>query len=209
MSKLVVSGDAAATAHNITASSELWQISVAGNLIVPLIAVAQLWIEYLLFKPVSKNLSLLFTLFAIMSLSVETISKLFLLMVPHVLGGTVYGNAFEPQQLYALSYISLAAHDMSFNIALIFFGCACLLEGYLIFISGYLPKIVGILMQAAGISYLIASFSALFAPAFSNLITPAILIPALIGESSLALWLLVRGVNVTKWNERVMPAVAS
>jgi Domain of unknown function (DUF4386) len=64
-------------------------------------------------------------------------------------------------------------------------------------------------MQLAGVSYLVASFSALFAPAFSNLITPAILIPSLIGESSLCLWLLVKGVNVAKWNERVMLGVAT
>jgi len=209
MNTLVVSGDAAATAHNITAASGLWQLSVAGNLIVPLIAVAQLWIEYLLLKPVSKNLSLLFALFSIVSLSVEAISKLFLLMVTHVLGGAGYGNILEPQQLYALSYISLTAHDLSFNIALIFFGCSCILEGYLIFMSGYLPRIVGILMQLAGVSYLVASFSALFATAFSTLITPAILIPSLIGESSLSLWLLVKGVNVAKWNERVMLGVAT
>jgi Domain of unknown function (DUF4386) len=45
MNTLIVSGDAAATAHNITAASGLWQLSVAADLIVPLIAVAQLWIE--------------------------------------------------------------------------------------------------------------------------------------------------------------------
>ena len=92
---------------------------------------------------------------------------------------------------------------MSFNIALIFFGCACVVEGALIFVSGYLPKLVGVLLQAAGIAYLIASVSALFLPTVSNLITPAILLPPLVGELSLALWLLVKGVNVPKWRERV------
>jgi hypothetical protein len=58
-------------------------------------------------------------------------------------------------------------------------------------------------MQIAGLSYLTACFAALFAPAFSDLITPAILLPPLIGESSFCLWLLVKGVNITKWNERV------
>jgi Domain of unknown function (DUF4386) len=76
-------------------------------------------------------------------------------------------------------------------------------NGYLIFRSGYLPKIIGVLMQIAGLSYLIACFAALFAPAFADLIIPAILIPPLIGESSFCLWLLVKGVNLTKWQERV------
>jgi hypothetical protein len=76
-------------------------------------------------------------------------------------------------------------------------------NGYLIFKSRYLPKLVGILMQLAGLSYLIACFAALFAPAFADLISPAILLPPLVGESSFCLWLLVMGVNVAKWKERV------
>jgi hypothetical protein len=50
---------------------------------------------------------------------------------------------------------------------------------------------------------LTACFAALFALAFADLITPAILLPPLIGESSFCLWLLVKGVNVAKWKERV------
>jgi len=53
------------------------------------------------------------------------------------------------------------------------------------------------------LSYLTACLSALVAPAFADSITPGILLPALVGESSFCLWLLTRGVNVTKWNERI------
>ena len=77
------------------------------------------------------------------------------------------------------------------------------MNGYLIYRSGYFPKLIGILMQVAGLCYPIACFAALFAPAFADLIVPAILIPPLIGESSFCLWLIVKGVNIAKWNERV------
>ena len=53
--KLIVSGDAAATAHNILASPELWRLGVASDFIVVLCAVPLLWIEYLLLRPVSKQ----------------------------------------------------------------------------------------------------------------------------------------------------------
>jgi len=62
------------------------------------------------------------------------------------------------------------------------------------------------LMQVAGLSYLTACFAALFAPTIADLIIPAILVPPLIGESSFCLWLLVKGVNITKWKERVSMA---
>jgi Domain of unknown function (DUF4386) len=201
--KLIVSGDAAATAHNILSSPGLWQLSVAGDLIVVLCAVPLLWIEYLLLKPVSKHLVLLAVLFNLVSLAVEAISKIFLMAVVPTLGSADYLKAFEPQQLQVLANLALRSHDVAFNIALIFFGFTCLVNGYLIFKSRYLPKFVGILMQLAGLSYLIACFAALFAPAFADLISPAILLPPLVGESSFCLWLLVMGVNVAKWKERV------
>jgi hypothetical protein len=76
-------------------------------------------------------------------------------------------------------------------------------NGYLISRSGYFPKLIGVLMQVAGLSYLIACFAALFAPTLADAISPAILLPPLIGESSFCLWLLLKGVNIAKWKERV------
>ena len=84
-----------------------------------------------------------------------------------------------------------------------FSGCQCLVLGYLIFRSGYLPKIPGVLMQIAGPSYLINSFALFLAPTFADMIFPAVLVPAFIGESSLCLWLIVKGVNVPKWEKQV------
>ena len=205
MNTLVVPGDAAATAHNIAASAALWRLSVAGDLVVPLLAVPQLWIVYLLLKPVSKNLALLFVFLEIVSLSVESISKLFLLMVLPVLGNAGYASLFEPQQLYALAGMLLTAHNSCFNIALMFFGADCLVTGYLIFKSRYFPRLIGLLVQLAGISYLIGTFSTFFAPAFADLVTLPVQLVALIGEASFCLWLLVMGVNVTKWKERIAP----
>jgi hypothetical protein len=202
--KLIAPGDPATTAHNIMAAQGLWQFSVAGDLVVVLCAVPLLWIEYLLLRPVSRQLVLLAVLFNLVSLAVEAISKLFLLVVMPTLGNADYSKAFEPQQLQALANLALKSHDIAFNIALIFFGFTCLVNGYLIFKSGYLPKFIGVLMQIAGLSYLTACFATLFAPTVADLLIPAILLPPLIGESSFCLWLLIKGVDIGKWNERVI-----
>jgi hypothetical protein len=202
MNKLVAPGDAATTAHNIMASPGLWRLAVAGDLIIPVIAVAGVWISYVLLSPVSRSLILLDVFFTLVSLAVEAVSKLFLLLVLPILSTTGYLNAFEPRQLEILANIALRSHDLVFNIALIFFGCACFVEGYLIYKSGYFPKFIGILMQLAGFCYLVSCFAALFAPALADLITPAILLPPLFGELSYCLWLLIKGVNIDKWNER-------
>ncbi|GAA3994318.1 DUF4386 domain-containing protein [Hymenobacter fastidiosus] len=202
-SKLVISGDAGATAHNILASPALWRLGVAANVLVVLCAVPLLWIEYLLLRPVSKKLVQLAVLFNLVSLAVEAVSKVFLLLVLPILENTGYQPAFGPQQLPILANLALKSHDLAFNIALLFFGFTCLVNGYLIFKSGYFPRLIGILMQIAGGGYLVACSAALFAPALADVLLPAILLLPLIGESSLCLWLLVKGVDSAQWHARV------
>ncbi|SFQ35621.1 DUF4386 domain-containing protein [Hymenobacter arizonensis] len=200
--KLLVSGDAAATARNILAAPGLWRLSVAGNVLVVVCAVPLLWIEYLLLRPVSKSLVLLAVLFNLVSLGVEAISKVFLLLVLPTLESAQYAQAFGARQVPMLANFSLKAHDISFDIALVFFGFTCLVNGYLIFKSGYLPKVVGILMQVAGGCYLVACFATLFAPALAGVLLPGILLPCLVGESAFCLWLLVKGVDTVKWQAK-------
>jgi hypothetical protein len=87
-------------------------------------------------------------------------------------------------------------------VSLLFFGCFCLIVGYLIFRSSYLPNAIGVLMQIAGICYLTNSFALVLSPNVANRLFPAILVPSFIGELSLCLWLLVKGVKVQKWDEK-------
>ena len=60
-----------------------------------------------------------------------------------------------------LANLALKCHEISFNIALLFFGDTCMVNGYLIFKSGYFPDALGVLMQAAGGCYLVACWAAL------------------------------------------------
>lgn len=200
--RLVVSGHAAATAQNILASPELWRMGVAGNLLLVLLAVPLVWIEYLLLRPAGRQLVLLAVLFNLVSLAVESISKLFMLLVVPTLSRADYLKGFEPRQLEVLANLALKSHDIGFNISLLFFGCTCVVYGRLIYRSGYLPRFVGVLMQLAGLGYLIGCSAALFFPALADLILPGILVLPLIGESSFCLWLLIKGVDVAKWQAR-------
>ena len=201
--KLLVAGDVAATAQNIVAAPLLWRVHVMANLVVVLCAVPLLWIEYLLLRPVSKNLVVLAVMLNLVSLGVEAMSKVFLLMVMPTLAEAETLHVLGPHQGPLLASFALRAHAISFNVALLFFGGTCLVNGYLIFKSGYLPRVIGILMQVAGGCYLVACWAALFAPALAGILLPTILLPSLIGESSLCLWLLVKGVNSAKWQARV------
>jgi len=199
--KLIVAGDAAATAGNLMASQSLWRIGIAGDLLMHVFDIPLMLALYLLLKPVNKHLAVSAVLFNLIQTAVLVVNKLNLLVPLFLLGNAEYLKALEPRQLQALAYLPLKLHDYGFGIGLIFFGCVCLVQGYLIFKSGFLPKTIGVLMALAGLSYLTNSITLLLAPAYAEMVVPVLAL-ALLGELALALWLIVKGVNIPKWHAK-------
>ena len=196
---LVVPGDAAATAAKIAASPLLWRAGIAGDLLMHVCDVPVILIFYWLLRPVSKNLALLATLFNLVQTAVLVLNKLTLLVPMLLLDDVETLKAFSAQQLDALSYLAIEAHGYGFAIGLVFFGFACLVRGHLIVRSGFFPRTLGWLLQIAGLSYLTNSFALLLAPSFAAAIFPGVLVPAFIGELSICLWLIVKGVDEREW----------
>jgi hypothetical protein len=156
-------------------------------------------ILYRLLSPVNSLLAGIAIFFNLVSLTVEAVADLILVAVILPLGHAPYLGAFTPDQRSAVTYLAMVEYDYGFGAALIFFGFECLILGYLIYRSGYLPKIIGGLMFAAGSCYLINSFARIVAPAFAGRLVPVILLPPFVGESSLALWLLFKGVDDSRF----------
>ncbi len=204
--RLIVSGDAVATAANIMLHESLWRFHIAAELFLLICAIALLLILFVLLRPVSRDLALLAVFINLVSIGIEATTTMYLLEALFPLGNAGYLKAFTPEQLYAMANLSLKSHGYGFGVSLVFFGCFCIIVGYLIFSSGYLPKTIGVLMQIAGVCYLMNSFALVLSPAVANRLFPAILVPAFIGEVSLCLWLLVKGVNVQRWKEQASAA---
>jgi hypothetical protein len=80
------------------------------------------------------------------------------------------------------------------------FGLHCLLVGYLILGSTFLPRFVGVLMVVAGLGWLTKSFAGVLALSFGR--SGYLLIPGIVGEVTLSLWLLTAGVDSERWNEQ-------
>ena len=202
--RIVVSGNAAATAANLRSMESLWRFGIAAEFVVLVCSIALALIFYMLLRPVSTELAGLAVFFNLVSLTVEAVAATYLGQALFPLGAARYLSAFPPEQRYAMASLAIRTHSYGFGVALIFFGCACLVLGYLIRRSGYLPNVVGVLMQVAGACYLVESFATLLAPPVAGRLLPWILVPSFLGESSLALWLLVKGVNVERWAARAV-----
>ena len=97
---------------------------------------------------------------------------------------------------FVMGLYALLVRAAAYINPLVFFGFYCLLIGYLIFRSTFLPQILGVLMAFAGLGWLTFLSSPL-----ANYLFPYNMVPGLLGEGSLTLWLLVVGVNEQKWKE--------
>lgn len=80
------------------------------------------------------------------------------------------------------------------------FGLHCFLVGYLILRSTFLPRFVGVLMVIAGLGWLTKSVTMLLALPIGG--SAYLLAPGILGEVTLALWLLVMGVDAQRWREQ-------
>lgn len=196
---LVVPADAAATALNITAAQGLWRLGIVGDLSMQLLDIPIIVLFYLLFKRVNAGLNLAATFFNLIQTAMLVANKLLLVIPLLLLGGTAAVSVFSTEQLAAWSYLAIQLHSYGFGIGLIFFALACLLRGYLIIKSGFFPAFIGVMLALAGLCYLINSLALLLAPALASLLFPWILMPVLVGELTLSLWMIVKGVNMQKW----------
>ncbi len=199
--RLIVSGDPAATAANITSMEPLWRLGIAAELFLLLCATTLLWILFLLLRPVNRDLAILAVFFNLIAITLEAVIQLNFVAVLFPLGQAAYLKVFTPEQVSVLSYLSARLYGYGFGFSLIFFAFFCLVTGYLIFKSGFLPRALGILLQLAALGYLTNSFTLLLAPAVADRLMFATLLPAFIGESSLALWLTLKGLDTAKWQE--------
>jgi hypothetical protein len=201
--KLVVSGDAAATANNIIHSFSLWRLGIVTDLFMHVLDIPVMLIIYLLLRRVNRNIALLVLLFNLVQTAVLAADILNLVAAMLPLGNATYLKAVDPNVWMAQAYLSIGLHNYGLGIGLIFFGFVCILEGYMIYTSRFFPRWIGILMQIAGFCYLINSLALLLAPGIAKIIFPAILVPCFVAELSFSLWMIVRGINIEQWNKLV------
>ncbi len=201
---LIVPGDPAATAGKIMSSIELWRTGILLEFLMLASSVGLTLILYVLLRPVQREIALLSVFFNLVCIAIEATNEMNLMKALIPLGSGDYLRAFTPDQLNTLAHLPLRLYPSGFGAGLIFFGFECLVLGYLIYRSGFLPKTIGVLMTVAGICYLVNSSALILSPPLAGALFPAIMIPVFIGEMSLCLWLLLKGVDREGWKARTV-----
>jgi len=195
--RLVVDGDAAATATNLLTHASLFQLGFAVYLIEMACQIAMTALFYDLLKPAGRSVSLLAAFLGFAGCVIKTLSRVFFIAPLFVLGGAHYLSVFSAEQLQALALLLLKVNDRGAAMALVFFGFYALLTGYLMIRSTFLPRILGVVSVIAGLGWL----SFLYLPLGYRLF-PYVAAFGLLGAVLLILWLLVFGVNEPRWMEQ-------
>jgi hypothetical protein len=204
--KLVTYGDAALTATNILASPSLYRWGFLADLTSFTSGILVAIIFYDLLSVVNRPVARVSLTFAIVSNAVSLAASIFCYAPLHILGGGSYLQAFEPAQLQALALLSLRLYQFAFSVNLGLFSFDCFATGYLIYRSRFLPSALGVLLGIGGLCYLYNSVAYFSPPGAVPDLFPFIYLPSLVAETSLALWLLVVGINSAKWQaEAGMP----
>jgi hypothetical protein len=199
-SKFIVSGDAAATVANIKASEFTFRLGFAGFMIESMCDAALALIFYVLLKPVNRNVSLLAAFFGLISCAVFAVTELFCFMALYITGGADYLKSFSPDQLNTLALLSLKFYTVGGAIFTGYYGLAWILRGYLMFQSDYLPKFLAVLMVIGAVGFFVRNFLLILAPAYASGLLLMLMFP---GGLLLTGWLLIKGVDVGKWQARL------
>ena len=202
-SKIAVSGDAAATAANIMNFQLLYRLGFAAFMIESLCDITLVLIMYALPKPVSRDLSLLAAFIGLVGTALFAFAELFYFAPPLIIGGAGYLKTFSPDQLNSLALLSLRFYGYAGMIFTAYYGMSWIIRACLIFRSGYLPKFLGVLMAMGGLGFVVRNFLLILAPRYASDVLLMLMIP---GGLLLAVWLLVKGVDVKKWKAKVSAA---
>jgi hypothetical protein len=195
LNKLVVSGNAAATAGNILGHEPLFRLGFVSCVLGVGFHIAWALLFYELFKSVNRSVSLFGLLVIVVGCAIQALAAVFYVAPLLVLTSGSSLSALTTEQLQALAFAFVKFNGAAFNAYLVFFGGWCVISGYLIFKSSFLPRVLGLLLALAGLAWM-----TYLVPPFGNKLFPIIAVISALAEIPLP-WFFIFGFNAQRWKE--------
>ena len=169
--KLIIKGNAAATAANILAHETMFRLAIFADLIGQVIFICLAVALYRLLREVSRPWAWLMVAFVLVSAAVCFLNTVNNIAALILFRGAEYLSAFDKPQRDALGMLFLRLHSNGLFIAEIFWGLWLFPFGLLVYRSKFLPRFIGVWLMINCFGYLALSVTALF---FSGLLQPAL-----------------------------------
>jgi hypothetical protein len=191
-SKLIVHGNAAATASNIAASETLFRLGIAGELIGQAGFIFVALALYDLLKGVNRRHASLMVTLIVVSIPIAFVNELNSIAALVLVRGADFLSIFEKPQRDALAMLFLNLHHHGFVVAEIFWGLWLFPLGLLVYRSRFLPRFLGVWIILAGFAWVVLSLTGILLPQYQDRVDTYAQ-PAFFGEIAFMLWLLIRG----------------
>jgi hypothetical protein len=197
MKGLVVPTDAVVTAQNLLAHESVyragWEVGLVANAFY--IAVTALF--YGLLASVNRSMAVMMAFFSLVGCIVQIFGGMLQIAPFTIMGDTQMAGAFTVAQLQSAVLLSFKLYPLVFHISLVLFALFDFLLGYLIYESTFLPRFLGVWFMIAGVVGLIFLW-----PPLGTALRFVIIPIGGIAEIVLMLWLIVKGVDVSRWREK-------
>lgn len=201
---IVVPGDATATVANLMASESMFRLGMMAETVIVLVEIVVSALLYVLFRSVSRPLSLAAALARFLQSAVQAVNLITAVPALVLLGGAGYMTVFAPEQLDALVLLFADANAFMILIWGLIFGFHLLLLGSLVYRSGFLPRLLGILLMIGAAGYLAQSYGHILAPQYDELLSTVVIVLSIPGELAFTVWLLWKGVDVAQYEQRIV-----
>jgi len=196
--KMYVAGNAAVTAGNVLANPGLVRLGVVADLFQATEWVFLAMALYLLLQHVNGNAARAMVVLVAVGAAITCLNDVFEFVAVRVATDASYAAALGAAGSSALVLLLLDLQHYGFLIAQIFFGLWLLPLGYLAYRSGMFPKALGVALLVAGVCYLADMLVLFLVPDLGKQINAVLVIPPTIGETWMALYLLVKGVRSSR-----------
>jgi hypothetical protein len=196
LGRVVVPGDAAATASNIMASEGEFRLGIAVDVVTFVSDVVIAWAFYELLKPIDKSLALLGAFLRIADGSILAVTTFSGLITLRLLSGVDYLQAFDASQLQSLARLFVSARGLGFDVGFVFLGLGSTVFAYLLFKSRYIPRALAGWGIFSSLVLAIGSLAMILFPGFAANASMIYMLPMFFYEVPLGLWFLIKGVRV-------------
>jgi hypothetical protein len=193
--RLIVTGDAAATARNILAHERLFRIGIVCNLIYSAGVVVLLTALYVILKRVDENLSLLAACGRLIYALTWIAMTLNLFAALRLLSGSDYLRALGAERLPVFARLFLSGFD-AYYVALLFYGLGATVSSYLWFKSHYIPRALAVAGVISCLFCAGCTLAFLIVPDFTKVVNLWWFdSPMAVFEVATSLWLLFKGLG--------------
>ena len=206
--KLIVRGDATATATNVLAHQTLFGFGIMADMAGAVIFISLAVALYRLLSGISVPWALLMVGFAFVSAAVGFVDTLNNIAALHLFRGREFLSVFDQTERNSLGMFFLRLHSQGIFMNELFWGLWLFPFGLLVYRSGFLPRWIGVWLMINCFGYVILSPIGLFFPAYYGAAFK-LAQPVLFGELAIMLWLLIKGAKVpTAPSSALQPAAA-